>query len=154
MTTLDAFTCEIHKNITYENGHQLLEYFNPALLITVANKEDNPTLKEAMNGPDAAGFMKAMEIEIETLIKMDAFAVVDRESWMNVVSSVWAFKRKRYPDGSIRKIKARICAQGFEQIEGVDYFETFAPVVQWMTVRLILIMTILLNLENKQILYY
>jgi hypothetical protein len=101
MTTLDAFKCEIHKNITYENGHQLLEYFNPALLITVANKEDNPKLKEAMNGPDAAGFMKAMEIEIETLIRMDAFVVADRESWMNVISSVWAFKRKRYPDGSI-----------------------------------------------------
>jgi hypothetical protein len=153
ITTLDAFACELHKNITHEDGCQLLEYFNPALLVTVANKDDNPTLKEAMNGPDAAGFMKAMEIEIETLIKMEAFVVVDREPWMNVVSQVWAFKRKRFPDGSIRKLKARTCARGFEQIEGVDYFETFAPVVQWMTVRLILIMTILLNLENKQIDY-
>jgi hypothetical protein len=153
LTTLDAFACELHKNTVYENGQQLLEYFNPALLVTVADKEDNPTLKEAMNGPDAAGFMKAMEIEIETLIKMSAFIVVDKEPWMNVVSSVWAFKRKRYPDGSLRKLKARICARGFEQIEGVDYFETFAPVVQWMTVRLVLIMTILLNLENKQIDY-
>jgi hypothetical protein len=80
------------------------------LLIAVANKEDNPTLKEAMNGPDSAGFMKAMEIKIETLIRMNAFVVVDRRKWMNVVSSIWAFKRKRYPDGSIRKLKARICA--------------------------------------------
>ena len=83
-----------------------------------------------MNGTDAAGFMKAMEIEIETLIKMkNAFIVVNKELWMNVVSSVWAFKRKRYPDRAIRKLKARICARGFEQIEGVDYFETFAPAV-------------------------
>ena len=153
LTTLDAFVSEVHKNTVYEKGQQMLEYFNPALLVTVADKEDNPTLKEAMNGPDAAGFMKAMEIEIETLIKMNAFLVVNKEPWMNVVSSVWAFKRKRYPDGAIRKLKARICARGFEQIEGVDYFETFAPVVQWMTVRLVLIMTILLNLENKQIDY-
>jgi hypothetical protein len=72
---------------------------------------------------------------------------------VNVVSSVWAFKRKRYPDRSIRKLKAQICARGFEQIEGIDYFETFAYVVRWMTVRIILIMTILLNLENKQIDY-
>jgi hypothetical protein len=100
LTTLDAFVCEVNRNATYENSQQLLEYFNPALLVTVADKEDNPTLKEAMNGPDAAGFMKAMEIEIETLIKMSAFIVVDKEPWMNVVSSVWAFKRKRYPDGS------------------------------------------------------
>jgi hypothetical protein len=84
---------------------------------------------------------------------MESFIVVDKEKWMNVVSSVWAFKRKRYPDGSIRKLKARICARGFEQIEGADYFETFAPIVQWMTVRLVLIMTILLNFENKQIDY-
>jgi hypothetical protein len=153
LTTLDAFACELQKNITYQNGYKLLEYFNPALLITVANKEDNPTLKEAMNSPDAAGFMKAMEIELDTLIQMEAFIIVDKKQWMNVVSSVWAFKRKRYPDGSIRKLKARICARGFEQIEGVDYFETFAPVVQWMTVRVVLIMTILLNLENKQIDY-
>jgi hypothetical protein len=153
LTTLAAFSCEVQKNITYENGKQLLDYFNPALLVTVANQEDNPTLKEAMNGPDAAGFMKAMEIELDTLITMKAFKVIDKKPWMNVVSSVWAFKRKRYPDGSIRKLKARICARGFEQIEGVDYFETFAPVVQWMTVRIVLIMTILLNLENKQIDY-
>jgi hypothetical protein len=152
-TTLAAFSCEVQKNITYENGQQLLDYFNPALLVTVANQEDNPTLKEVMNRPDAAGFMKAMEIELDTLISMKAFVIVDKKPWMNVVSSVWAFKRKRYPDGSIRKLKARICARGFEQIEGVDYFETFAPVVQWMTVRIVLIMTILLNLENKQIDY-
>jgi hypothetical protein len=155
ITTLDAFKCEIQKNLTYENGYgiQMLEYFNPALLIAIANKDDNPTLKEAMNSPDSAGFMKAMETEIDTLIRMEAFIVIDKQPWMNVVSSVWAFKRKRYPDGSIRKLKARICARGFEQIEGIDYFETFAPVVQWMTVRIILIMTILLNLENKQIDY-
>jgi hypothetical protein len=134
ITTLDAFTCELCKNITYENGIQLLEYFNPALLITVLNKEDNPTLKEAMNGPYASGFIKAMETEISTLITMQAFVIVDRQHWMNVVSSVWVFKCKQYTDGSIRKLKARICARGFEQIEGVDYFETFAPVVQWMTV--------------------
>jgi len=155
LTTLDSFKCEIQKNLTYENGYglQMLEYFNPALLIAIANKDDNPTLKEAMNSPDAAGFMKAMETEIDTLIHMQAFIVIDKQPWMNIVSSVWAFKRKRYPDGSIRKLKARICARGFEQIEGIDYFETFAPVVQWMTVRIILIMTILLNLENKQIDY-
>ena len=58
-----------------------------------------------------------------------------------------------YPDGSIRKLKARICARGFEQKEGIDYFETYAPVVQWITVRLILIMSILLRLHNKQIDY-
>ena len=51
------------------------------------NNKDNPTLTEAMNGPDSAGFMVAMEKEIQTLIQMQAFIVVDKEPWINVVLS-------------------------------------------------------------------
>jgi hypothetical protein len=134
-------------------GYPIVTYLNPALLATLASENDTPNFTEAMNGPNSAGFFKAMETELNTLISMETFIVMKREPWMKVLSSVWAFKVKRYPHGSIRKLKARICARGYEQVEGRDYFETFAPVVQWVTVRLILIMTILLGLENKQIDY-
>lgn len=94
----------------------------------MANEEDNSTFKEAMVSPDAAGFIKAMEVEVATLHQLDIYDLVP---WPNqkVISDVWAFKRKRYPDWTVRKLKARFCAQGFEQEKGVDYFETFAPVV-------------------------
>jgi hypothetical protein len=102
LSTLGSLIVEHQQYLTtLPSGTQLVEYFNPALYITVANQDDNPTLTEAMNGPDAAGFFKAMELELETLIKMEVFIVVDRESWMKVISTVWAFKRKRFPDGSI-----------------------------------------------------
>jgi hypothetical protein len=106
-----------------------------------------------MAGPDAGGFITAMEAEILTLIELNVFEIVDRTNTMKVLSGVWVLKRKRYPDGSIRKLKARYYARGFEQVEGVDYFETFAPVVMWLTVRLLLIMSILLELETTQIDY-
>ena len=147
--TLASFASELRKNSPY---NQIVEYLNPALLVTIANKEDNPTFKEAMASPDSAGFIKAMEIEIRTLIELDVFDVVMRPK-QKVISGVWAFKRKRYPDGTVRKLKARYCARGFEQQQGIDYFETFAPVVMWLTVRLLLIMSILMNLETKQIDY-
>jgi hypothetical protein len=147
--TLAAFAVEHRKESIY---NKVVEYLNPALLITLANKEDNPTFKEAMASIDAAGFIKAMEIETRTLIDLDVFDVVPRPQ-QKVISGVWAFKRKRYPDGSVRKLKARYCARGFEQQQGVDYFETFAPVVMWLTVRLLLIMSILMDLETKQIDY-
>jgi hypothetical protein len=51
----------------------------------------------------------------------------------------------------MRKLKARFCGRGYEQIEGVDYCETFAPVVNWTTVRFLLMMSILLGLETKQV---
>jgi Reverse transcriptase (RNA-dependent DNA polymerase) len=58
-----------------------------------------------------------------------------------------------YPDGTVRKLKARFCVRGDRQLEGVDYFDTFAPVVNWITVRLMLVLSILLDLATKQIDY-
>ena len=76
--------------------------------------------------------------------------MVDRDDDMNVIDSIWAFKLKRYPDGVVKKFKARFCARGDQQLEGIDFFETYAPVVQWTTVRLLLILEVLLQLKSKQ----
>jgi hypothetical protein len=69
---------------------------------------------------------------------------------MNVISSTWAFKCKRNPDGLIKKFKPRYCAPGDQQLEGIDLFETYAPVVQWTTIRLMFILEILLGLKSMQ----
>jgi hypothetical protein len=121
--------------------------------IDAASAADNPSWEQAMNGPDRDGYFKAAEIEVETLERMDTWEVVEKEGWMNVLPTTWAFKCKRYPDGTIRKFKARFCARGDKQIEGVDFFETFAPVVNWTTVRLLLILSQVLNLSTKQVDY-
>jgi len=69
---------------------------------------------------------------------------------MNIISSTWAFKCKRYPDGLTKKFKARFCARGDQQLEGIDFFETYAPVVQWTMIRLMFILEILLGLKSMQ----
>ena len=69
---------------------------------------------------------------------------------MNVLKSTWAFKLKCYPDGLIKKFKAHFCARGDMQLEGINFFETYAPVFQWNTVRLMLILEVLLGLKSKQ----
>ena len=98
-------------------------------------------------------FWEACKIEIETLEKMEVWDVVPRESWMNVLPSTWAFKVKRYPDGLVKKIKSRFCSGGHRQIKDVDYFATYAPVVNWTTVRIILLLTAQLGLASKQVDY-
>jgi hypothetical protein len=113
---------------------------------------DNPTYEEAMNGPHNEGFYQAMETELKALTDMECWDV-GRLPGSNILPSTWVFKLKRYPDGSLSKYKARSCAGGHRQIEGVDFFETFAPVVNWTTVRLPLILSQVLNLSNKQVDY-
>ena len=69
---------------------------------------------------------------------------------MNVIQSIWAFKLKCFPDGLIKKFKASFCARGDQQLERIDFFETHAPVVQWNSVRMMLVLEISMNLKSKQ----
>ena len=141
------------KTMDYDEDQGTVESWHPLALAVkadAASAADNPSWEQAMSGPDADGYWKAAVTEIETLRKMDTWDEVDREDWMNVLPSTWAFKCKRYPDGSVRKFKGRFCCRGDRQLEGVDYFETFAPVVNWTTVRLLLVMSIVLGLATTQ----
>jgi Reverse transcriptase (RNA-dependent DNA polymerase) len=136
--TVDCYT-------DYEGGITV-EWQHPMELSARANAKDNPTWEEAMNGPDKAGYWKAMGKEVTTLeTEMDSWEVVERQGWMNVLPSTWAFRYKRFPDGTIRKLKARFCVRGDRQREGIDYFDTYALVVNWQTVRLMLVLSIILG---------
>jgi hypothetical protein len=53
----------------------------------------------------------------------------------------------------VKKLKARWCVRGDRQLEGKDFFETYAPVVSWSTVRLLLILSVTLGLATKQVDY-
>jgi hypothetical protein len=68
----------------------------------------------------------------------------------NVLPSTWAFKIKRYPDGQVKKFKAQFCARGDHQKEGINFFETWAPVVQWSTVRIVMVLAAKLDLISVQ----
>ena len=69
---------------------------------------------------------------------------------MHVLPSTWVFRIKRFADGTLRKLKARFCVRGDRQLEGVDFFDTFAPVASWTTVRLMLVLSIVLGLATRQ----
>lgn len=68
-----------------------------------------------------------------------------------MIKSTWAFKIARMPDGSIKKFRSRFCVRGDTQIDGVDVFETHAPVVQWSTVRMCLALANQTKLKTRAI---
>ena len=70
---------------------------------------------------------------------------------MKTIMSTWAFKRKRLPSGELLKHKARLCAHGGQQQWGINYWETYAPVANWASVRLLLALSHLHGLESRSI---
>ena len=132
---------------------RLVESFDPRVLSARASKynEDNPSWSMAMQGDHQQEYYDAMGTEIHTLDdEMHCWDYVERTPNMKVLPSTWAFKCKRYPDGRIKKFKARFVVRGDCQIEGVDFFETWAPVAQWATVRTMMVLASKLQLKSAQ----
>ncbi|KAL7555000.1 hypothetical protein ACHAWF_018958 [Thalassiosira exigua] len=131
----------------------LVELADPRLLQAKISKynEDNPSWDMAMNGPFAPEFWKACEVELGTLVDdMDAWELVDKTPDMKVLPSTWAFRIKRFPDGLIKTFKARFCARGDRQEHGVNYWETWSPVVHWSTIRTVMILAAKEQLVSAQ----
>ena len=55
--------------------------------------------------------------------------------------------RKLNPDGTVARYKARLVARGFSQVEGLDYSETFSPVLRMASFRLLMALATILDLE-------
>ena len=111
---------------------------------------DPRTYAEAMSHPDAVQWEMACADEMHAFEHMGVYEVVPRPEGRKVVGSKWVFRIKRGPTGEIQKYKARIVAQGFTQVKGIDYDETFAPVAKLSSICAILAIAAELNLEVHQ----
>jgi hypothetical protein len=105
---------------------------NPTVDVT----DDNPkSLAEAMSRSDWPEWKKAMDDELSLMAKYDVWDEVDQPEDINIVGCRWVFRIKRDSSGKILKYCARLVAQGFTQLYGVDFHETFAPVARLSSIR-------------------
>ena len=66
---------------------------------------------------------------------------------------IWSFGRKSSPDGRLVKRKSRLCAHAGMQKQGVNYWETYSLVVNWMSVRAIIALIILIGIHTKSVVF-
>ena len=98
---------------------------------------DPLTVDEAKSRPDWLEWKTAMDNEMDQLRQLGTFSHAPLPKDRTAVACKWVFRVKRDAHGTISRYKARLVAKGFSQIPGIDYDETFAPVVRMETIRLL-----------------
>ncbi|KAL0754264.1 hypothetical protein Bca101_091932 [Brassica carinata] len=106
------------------------------------------SVAEALKNPY---WRKAMIDEINSQLKNHTWDLVNIANASNVVGCRWVFTIKRKADGSIDRYKARLVAKGYNQRPGIDYNDTFSPVVKPATIRTVLSTTVTRNWPLKQL---
>ena len=112
--------------------------------------DDPGTVHEALNGKHSNQWKEALKSEYSSLIKNDTWELVPPPEGKNIVGSRGVLKVKRNEDGSIDRFKARLVAQGYSQVRGVDYEEVFSPVARYTSVRSLLALANAQDLEIHQ----
>jgi len=92
-----------------------------------------------------------MKEEMDSLEKNKTWELVKLPKDRKTVGCKWVFKLKKGVDGKVERYKARLVAKGYSQMEGIDYHEIFSPVVKLVSIRVVLALVALLDLELEQL---
>jgi hypothetical protein len=104
-------------------------------------------IEEALKDAD---WVNAMHDELNNFKRNQVWELVERPKGHNVIGTKWVFKNKQDQDGIVVRSKARLVAQGYTQVEGLDFRETYAPVVRLEAIRILLAYTCAHNIKLYQ----
>ncbi|KAI3751757.1 hypothetical protein L2E82_22848 [Cichorium intybus] len=105
---------------------------------TLTNLDEPANYREAVAGPKSAKWKEAMDSEINSMYDNQVWNLVDNVPGRKTVGCKWIFKKKTDMDGKVHTYRARLVAKGFTQTPGVDYDETFSPVANIKSIRIML----------------
>jgi hypothetical protein len=119
-----------------------------------ATSNESFTYLQMLQVYDHKQFFEAMEAKLADHKFQNHLTLMERKDLpfgTKTIMAILSFKHKRFPDGTLNKHKARLCAHGGQRTWRQDYYETYAPVVTWASVCLLLIVAKIHGLESKSI---
>jgi len=143
----DALECLYSESYPYLEIPDALEFAFKAGVHT----DDPRTLAEAMARPDGNKWYQAACDEIQALLDNGTWELATLPPGRKAIGSRWVFVIKRNKDGSIDRYKGRVVAKGYSQRPGFDFKDTFAPTAKWATLRAVLAIAALEDLELESI---
>ncbi|KAH9140653.1 hypothetical protein AeRB84_015124 [Aphanomyces euteiches] len=108
-------------------------------------------MRDMQASPEASHWARAMNEEYQALIDNKVWRLTTLPKGRKALKSKWIWKVKYLPNGDVERYKARLCIKGFLQIAGVDFTDTFAPVLRLESLRVLCAIIALLDLETKQL---
>jgi hypothetical protein len=130
----NIFSFKVALDITRSNDHEI----EPQTVEQCRRRNDWPKWKEAI------------QAELNSLLKREVFGpIVQTPEGVMPVGYKWVFVRKRNEKNEIIRYKARLVAQGFSQRPGIDYEETYSPVMDAITFRFLISLVVTENLDMR-----
>jgi hypothetical protein len=122
----------LNEIVTRSSGSAHLLCFTNTLFVALFESQD---VGYALSD---SSWVNAMHEELENFERNQVWTLVEPPRDVNVIGTKWVFKNNQGEDGEIVRNKTRLVAQGFSQVEGIDFGETFAPVAHLEAIRILL----------------
>jgi hypothetical protein len=125
----------LNERVTRSSRSTHLSCFSNTLFVALFEPRD---VEHALSN---SSWVNAMHEELENFKRNQVWTLVDPLRDVNAIGTKWVFKNKQGEDGEVVRNKARLVAQGYNQVEGLDFGETFAPVARLEAIRILLAFT-------------
>jgi hypothetical protein len=134
----------LNERVTHFSRLAHLSYFSNTLFVALFEPRDVGHALSDLN------WVNAMHEELENFERNQVWTLFDPLRDVNVIETKWVFKNKHGEDGEVVRNKARLVAQGYSQVEGLDFGETFTHVAHLEAIRILLAFATSMGLKLYQ----
>jgi hypothetical protein len=146
---------EAYYDVLHEDDYRIQDDMKDPVALISSTDEDTMYVDQAMKAPDKQKLVKLSSKKVNDHITFKHWILIPRSKvpeGVKVLDSVWYIKRKRnIKTRKVYKHKSRLNVHGGQQELTINFFETFSPVVNWFSIRLIFTLSLLSDWNTKQV---